>query len=169
MKADLTGDTVIIHDKKAFALFDKGCFGTFDKDKLIISLVEALYLMEKERLEIYNNDKLLDMKNFIKLAKKQEPRFWVKYRVYQDIRSRGYITKTALKYGADFRIYERGGKPGTHHAKWILFCINESEGYVWQKFTSMVRVAHSVKKKLLLGILDAENDISYYEVDWTTP
>ncbi|MDD5417817.1 MAG: tRNA-intron lyase [Candidatus Nanoarchaeia archaeon] len=168
MKGELTGDNVIIYGDKSKSFYDKGCFGSFEKNKLILSLTEALYLMEKERIEVYEKEKKLDFDSFIKKAQKIEPKFWVKYHVYKDIRSRGYITKTALKYGADFRVYDRGKLPGTH-AKWVLFCVSESEGFVWQQFTAMGRVAHSTKKKLLIGILDAENDVTYYEADWTTP
>ena len=85
------------------------------------------------------------------------------------MRNRGYIVKTALKFGADLRIYERGVKPGEEHAKWILYPVYESNGLTWQEFAAKNRVAHSTRKKLLIGIVDDENDVTYYEIEWKKP
>lgn len=35
--------------------------------------------------------------------------------------------------------------------------------------SSYVRVAHGVNKKLLFAVVDDENDITYYNVEWTRP
>jgi tRNA-intron endonuclease len=32
-----------------------------------------------------------------------------------------------------------------------------------------VRVAHGVNKYLLLAVVDEENDITYYNIEWTRP
>ena len=85
------------------------------------------------------------------------------------MRTRGYVIKTALKYGADFRVYDRGARPGEEHARWILHAVSEQESFDWKKFASMNRVAHSVRKRLMLGILDAEGDVTYYEIRWMRP
>ena len=85
------------------------------------------------------------------------------------MRRRGYIVKTALKFGADFRVYDRGVKPGEDHAKWVVFPVSEGDGLTWFEFSAKNRVAHSTKKKLLMGIADAEGEITYYEVGWIRP
>ena len=85
------------------------------------------------------------------------------------MRDRGYIVKTALKFGADFRIYDRGVKPGEDHAKWIVYPVHESESLTWYEFAAKNRVAHSTKKKLLIGIVDDEGDVTYYEIKWIRP
>ena len=89
--------------------------------------------------------------------------------MYRDIRTRGYITKTALKFGADYRVYPRGTKPGQEHAKWVLFCTNEGDAYTWTQFAAMNRVAHSTRKKLLVGIVDKEGECTFYEIRWKKP
>ena len=103
------------------------------------------------------------------MASKLEKDFWVRYIVFRDMRNRGYLVKTALKFGADFRVYDRGIKPGDDHAKWILFPVSESKGFTWYTFSAMNRVAHSTRKNLLVGIVDSENDVTYYEISWTKP
>ena len=85
------------------------------------------------------------------------------------MRNRGYIIKTALKFGADFRVYDRGVKPGEDHAKWIVYPVHEASVFTWHEFSAKNRVAHSTKKRLLLGVVDDENDVTYYEVRWMRP
>jgi len=169
--AIFSGDVVIINDEPSSnRIFNKGCFGAIVDQKLHLSLVEALYLLEKKDIVIMNKrKKLIDFNEFVRLASKLDPRFLSRYFVYADIRKRGYIVKTALKYGADFRVYDRGEHPGKEHAKWILFAVKETEHFDWRKFAAMMRVAHSVKKRILLGILDDEGDVTYYEIRWRRP
>ena len=113
--------------------------------------------------------KKLKIDDFIKKARKIEPNFWIRYVVFRDMRDRGYIIKTALKFGADFRVYDRGVKPGQDHAKWILYPIHEATTLTWYEFSAKNRVAHSTRKNLLIGIVDDENDVTYYSVSWTRP
>ena len=85
------------------------------------------------------------------------------------MREKGYVVKTALKFGADFRVYEKGRRPGKSHAKWIVFADRETNKTSWQEFSAKNRVAHSTKKRLLLAIVDEESDVSYYEINWVRP
>jgi tRNA-intron endonuclease len=98
--------------------------------------------------------------------KKFDTKIHLKYPVFKDLREKGYIVKTALKFGADFRIYSKGISPGKDHAKWVVFVEHESKALKWHEFSAKNRVAHSTNKKLLLAILDEESKPSYYEVSW---
>jgi tRNA-intron endonuclease len=89
--------------------------------------------------------------------------------VFKDLRNRGYIVKTALKFGADFRVYDRGVKPGEDHARWIIYPVHEASGLTWYEFAAKNRVAHSTKKRLMMGIVDDEGDVTYYEIRWVRP
>ena len=154
----------------AKALYEQSRYGEIKEEKIQYSLVEALYLLEKGKLVLKDlRDKDIVIDKVLKKAIKLEPNFWVRYIAYRDMRNRGYIVKTALKFGADFRIYDRGVKPGDDHAKWILYPVHESSALTWYEFAAKNRVAHSTKKKLLLGIVDDENDITYYVCSWTRP
>ena len=81
-----------------------------------------------------------------------------KYSVFKDMRKKGHILKTALKFGADFRAYEKGKMPGEEHAKWLVFSEKETGKFSWSEFSAKNRVAHSTKKILLLAIVDEEGD-----------
>ena len=152
-------------------LYNQSRYGELlDDGRVQLSLIEALYLIEKKRIIVYDSrNKVIEHDFFMKKAQKQEPNFWVRYAVYRDIRNRGYIIKTALKFGADFRIYDRGVKPGEDHARWVVFPVHEGSTLTWYEFAAKNRVAHSTKKRLLLGIVDSEMDVTYYECRWLRP
>jgi tRNA-intron endonuclease len=152
-------------------LYNQSRYGTtLESGKLQLSLLEALYLMEKNRLELRDSkNKALGFEELLKRATKLESNFWIRYCVFKDMRNRGYIIKTALKFGADFRVYDRGVKPGEDHARWIIYPVHEGSTLTWYEFAAKNRVAHSTKKRLMMGIVDDEGDVTYYEIKWLKP
>ena len=168
-KALIVGERVISAEREAKQLYDKSNYGEIAEDKVYYSLVEALYLLDKRRVVVYDGKKKLDFDSFLKKARELEPNFYTRFVVYRDMRNRGYIVKTALKFGADFRIYEKGVKPGQEHAKWILFPVYEGSTLTWHDFAAKNRVAHSTRKRLLLAIVDDEGDVTFYECRWLRP
>jgi len=171
IKAFLIGGKVITEDSdSARELYNQSRFGIILENKKVqLSLIEALYLLEKEKIVVYRNKKRIKCEELMKLSEKREPNIWTRFLVYKDLRNRGYITKTALKFGADFRVYERGIKPGEDHAKWIVYPVAEGSEITWYEFAAKNRVAHSTKKRLLIAIVDDECDVTYYEIRWTRP
>ncbi len=172
VQAVLAGEKVITESSdEAREFYNQSRFGTIaENGKVELSLLEALYLIEKGRLLVKSDaGKALVFETYLKRARKTEPNFWIRYCVFKDMRNRGYIIKTALKFGADFRVYERGVKPGEDHAKWIVFPVHEGSILTWHEFSAKNRVAHSTKKRLLIGVVDDENDVTYYEIRWMRP
>lgn len=170
--ATLTGSTALTEDSDtARDFYNESAFGKIMEDKKVqLSLHEALYLFERDKLIVKSSaGHKLSFKGFLRKAKKVEPNFWTRYCVFKDLRKRGYVVKTALKFGADFRVYDRGIKPGEDHARWVVYPVHESENLTWYEFAAKNRVAHSTKKRLLIGIVDAESDVTYYEIKWMRP
>jgi len=172
VNAYLIGQKIITENSdEALELYNQSRFGAIEEEKkLQLSLIEAVYLLEKKRLAVLDNkDNEIKKVSLIRKCIKLEPNFWARYLVFKDIRDRGYIIKTALKFGAEFRIYDRGVKPGEDHAKWIVYPVLEGQTITWHDFSAKNRVAHSTKKKLLIGVVDEEKDITYYEIRWVRP
>jgi tRNA-intron endonuclease, archaea type len=163
----------VITENSDFAkdLFNKSRFGVILKNGQVqLSFFEALFLVENSRLEVFDKrKKLLSFDSLMKKALKNNKDFKTGYFVFSDLRKRGYIVKTALKFGADFRVYDRGVKPGEDHAKWVAFPVHESKSLTWYEFSAKARVAHSTKKKLLICVVDDEGDVSYWENKWIRP
>lgn len=151
--------------------YNQSRFGSLaESGKVELSLLEAFYLLEKGRLVVKSDaGRKLTFESYFKKARKVEPNFWIRYCVFKDMRNRGYIVKTALKFGADFRVYDRGVKPGEDHARWIIYPVHEGDTLTWYEFAAKNRVAHSTKKRLLMGIVDDEGDVTYYEIKWMRP
>jgi len=169
IQAHLTGQIVSSNSSEAKFLFKKSSFGEIVGEKVQYSLTEALYLIETGKMEILIRDKKIPKKDLINRFRRIDKKLQIKYPVFKNLREKGYVVKTALKFGADFRVYEKGGKPGKKHAKWIVFVDHESKKLTWHEFSAKNRVAHSTKKNLLLAIVDEENSITYYEIRWLKP
>jgi len=165
-------ERIITEDSSgAKELYNQSRFGTLmDSGKVQLSLIEGLYLVEKNRLEVLDGrNKPMEFEKLFKKAQRLEKGLLVKYTVYKDMRDRGYILKTALKFGADFRVYDRGVKPGEDHARWVVYPVHESQALTWHEWAAKNRVAHSTKKRLLIAVVDIENDVSYWEARWMRP
>lgn len=171
MRGNIYDDFVTIQigesSKKAISLHEKSYFGKLESDVLELSLIEAFYLLENNRLSVYNGEERLSIDDLRNILKQKE--IYGKYVVFRDLKTRGYIIKTGFKYGSDFRLYERGKAPGSGHAKYLVKIIFEDYHMGVLNFSSYVRVAHGVNKSLLMAIVDEELDITYYTVEWTRP
>ena len=166
IQVQLIGNNLSTNNAEAFSLYKKSYFGEPVSCKIQYSLTEALYLLEKRKIEVFQKNKKLSFEELMNKLKKSDTRINLKYPVFKDLREKGYIVKTALKFGADFRVYDKGKTPNEEHAKWIVFVEHESKNLKWHEFSAKNRVAHSTKKNLLIAILDEESSVSYYEVSW---
>jgi len=164
--AYLIGESISSNLKLAIDLASKSNLGEFKKNKVIYSFSESLYLVEEKRMEVFYGNKKLDFNSLLKKLKRIDKDIILKYSVFKDLRDKGYIVKTALKFGSEFRVYEKGVKPGKGHAKWIVYPISQNSKLDLKDFSAKSRIANSTKKLLLLGIVDSDGDVSYYEVKW---
>ncbi len=167
--AHMINGSISSNSKEAFSLHERSRFGERKGEKIEYSSMEALFLLDEKKIEIISGNKKLDESQLIKKLKKWDKKLVQKFAVFSDLRKKGYIVKTALKFGAEFRIYEKGMKPGGDHAKWIVFVVKESESHSWHDFAAKNRVSHAARKKLLIAIVDEESDVTYFEVDWIKP
>ena len=166
IKAVLISEKLSSNSKEAQNLFATKKFGERSGEKIFYSLSEALFLVQDKKMEIedYKN-KVLSENEILRKFERIDKKFKNKFIVFKDLRKKGYIVKTALKFGAEFRVYEKR----KNHSKWILFPVSENKSITWQDFSAKNRVAHSTKKNLLIAIVDEETKVSYYEIRWIQP
>ena len=167
MNSELLGDLIIVRDGNIANIHEKSHYGNMTEDGLQLSLIEALYLMEKGKLDINLDSEDISIEKLFKIVREQGS--FTNYIVFRDLRNRGYIVKTGFKYGSEFRLYERGKSPGDGHSNYLVKVANENSEFMMSDLSSYVRVAHGVNKKLLFAVVDDENDITYYNVEWTRP
>ncbi len=148
--------------EEAIALASKSYIGEVKSGKVIYSIFEVLYLLDKNKAKLIQSSGVLNFNEFLRKNKKLQ----AIYEVFKDLKDKGHIIKEGMKFGADFRVYEKGDKPGKNHAKYLLHIIPNSKNLVTKDFCAKARVAHSTNKILLMAIVDSEGDISYYEINW---
>ena len=169
IKAKLLGEIISTNSKKAIDLYGKSRFGEMKKGKIIYSFSEVLFLVEEKKIEVFESGKKLSFDKLIEKLREIDKKIMIKYLVFKDLRKKGHIIKTALKFGAEFRVYAKGKRIGKEHAKWILYPVSENSELSWQDFSGKGRIAHSTNKNLLIAVVDSENDVTYYEVKWIRP
>jgi len=166
IKSVFINNVIKSNDPKAYSLEKTSHFGSKVKNIIEYSLYEAMYLVDTKKIEIFYRDKLLSNEEIEKKFNKIDKKFEIKYAVYSVLRKKGHIPKTALKFGADFRVYSKGNSPGKGHSKWIVYAESESSKNSWHEFSAKNRVAHSTNKTLLLAIVDSEKDVLFFEIAW---
>ncbi len=170
IQAIFSGEKITSTSSEAFTLHEKSCFGEKKQNKIEYALVEALFLVQENKMQLFaQSGKQLSQEQFLKKIKLLDKKIETKLIAFSDLRKRGYIVKTALKFGAEFRVYDKGDKPGKNHAKWLLFTAKEHDSLPLHEFAAKNRIAHSTKKLLLIAIIDEESDVTYYEVSWLRP
>lgn len=166
MAATLIDDRIIIDDKSTITrLYNKG-FGKLLEDKLELSFLEGLYLIERGSLKILDIGKEVTKEDILEKADEEE--FFLRYRVYRDLRERGYIVKTGFKFGAHFRVYERGNSL-KEHSKYLVHAIPENRTIAFPEVARAIRLAQGVKKIMIFAAVDDEGDVTYYSIDRITP
>ncbi len=177
IKAHIHGDRVVVWDRKqAKKLFEEGYFGKLREDRLELSLIETFYLLEKKKLEVFINEKKLGIKEFYEYCKKKDPRFYFRYVVYRDLRDRELPTKTGLKFGCDFRVYQRGVHPlkrgkktAREHTRWVVFSVPEGFKFSFPELARAVRLAHTIRAQMLWAVVSKDEKVKYFEVRFFKP
>lgn len=166
MSAQLIEDRVIVDDEPTVNRLQQKGFGRLSEGKLELSLLEALYLVEKDSLNVKINRRSATPNDLMNRVLEKD--FPLRYRVYRDLRERGYIIKTGFKFGAHFRVYERGEFP-SEHSKYLVHCTKESDALYFPELSRSVRLAEGVKKTFVFAVVDEEGDVTYYSINRMTP
>lgn len=170
MSGQLKGGTVLVEDQtEASQIHNKGFYGVPQSGgSLKLDLIEAIYLVESERLEVVSDDEKKSASDLLRLAHKTSEEFEILYLVYRELRQRGYVVKLG-QHPLDFRVFPRGGSPNKTPSKWWVAAISERSTFDLGKLMDDLDRTTEVRKKLLLAIVDEESDVTYYEVKRVHP
>lgn len=174
---------VIVWDSDSVILYDESGYGKplpeENPERLELDLIEAIYLVEKQKLKVFSKEgkkkKKLDFKDLMELGNKNVNEFHPQFIVFRDLRERGYVVKTGYKFGAHFRLYDRGvklkrGAKAPHeHTKAIVHAVAEESAFSLPEMSRAVRLAHNIRATMWWAILDREGDVTYYSLSRITP
>lgn len=162
-------DKVVV-EEDGEELFRSGGYGRFEDGKLYLTSFEAMNLVNRDKLEIFDNGEELTREDFYHKACEEDKSFPDKLLVYQDLRKRGFMVRPAYNYPGDLRVYERGtsfeeGDSKLSHVKWVMDVVRTTSSFSLKEKVDKIQNVRNIRAKLALGIVDEEGDVTYYRVD----
>ena len=172
----LEGAAVTVADPKAASqLHNKGWHGTPQSGGgLQLSLLEAAYLVEAGRLQVGrggdgsdtgciegSNGGQVSLGDLVAAGRAGDPSFEIRYIVYRDLRERGYVVRHSTTPGVDLEVFPRGQTPKDGTYMWML-AVSERASFATAPFIAMLKRAEELERKLLIGVVDEEGDVTHY-------
>ncbi len=147
----------VIADGEAADVLEAGGYGTrLDERRLKLAPVEALFLIANERLIL--EDISPGTVAYDAIVAGLDAEALEKSAVYAHLRDRGYVPRTGYKFGHHYRVY---GAAKTH-SEMLVHALPGGAALPMSVISRSVRLAHSVKKKMLFGCVHSEG-IFYVE------
>ncbi|HJW65935.1 MAG TPA: tRNA-intron lyase [Candidatus Bathyarchaeia archaeon] len=160
----LTKKGVEIAEKSSIDSLSQRGYGTAENEVFTLSFYEALYLHDKDLLEVKDKDgEKADFQRLLRCYETVDENAWVNYLVYRDLRSRGYVVREGFGAGIDFRIYERGAY-GKDTAQYLVLSVQEGRPLPIQTLVNAVQQCQSQKKELILAVMNRRGEAVHYSV-----
>jgi tRNA-intron endonuclease len=164
----IVGKGVRITEKSSIDALSQRGYGTADNGVFTLAFYEALYLLDKEMLEVKDEKgEAADFQAVLGCYEKADQNAWVNYLVYRDLRSRGYVVREGFGAGIDFRIYERGAY-GKDTAPYLILSTQEGKPVPVEDLTGALQRSQSQKKELILAVMNRRGEVVYYSVSQLT-
>jgi len=151
---EITPHTAILVGKSAMVsvptdsdLENAGFGKRLDENRIMLAPVELLYLMGNGLLHLEKGGNSIDRPEFAVIAGETDKELPEKEKVYAELRNHGYTPRTGYKFGHHFRVY--CGK--NIHSDMLVHAVEKEAVLPMSVISRSVRMAHSVKKKMLFG------------------
>jgi tRNA-intron endonuclease, archaea type len=160
----LTKKGVRVAEESSISSLSQRGYGTDEEGVFNLAFYEAMYLLDKQLLKVKDeHGKTVDFNHMLQLFEGVNENAWVKYLVYRDLRSRGYVVREGFGSGIDFRIYERGtyGKDTAHY---LVMSTLEGKPLPIQTLLDAVQQCQSQKKELVIAVMNRRGEVVHYSV-----
>jgi tRNA-intron endonuclease len=159
---------VSISEKKSVDELSSRGYGVPKGKELQLTFFEALYLLDKHLLEVKTKrGAKVEFQTLVQLYGRINENAWAGYLVYRDLRSRGYVVREGFGTKIDFRVYERGDY-SKDAAKYLILSVQEGKPISIQDLTNSLTESLSLKKELILAVVNRRGEIVYYSVSELT-
>ena len=144
-------------------------YGVPENEGLMVTFYEALFLLGKGIIEVKNKKTggKINFQTLLQRFQSIDKNAWVRYLIYRDLRSRGYVAREGFGLGIDFRVYERG-EYGKETAKYLIFGIQEGQPVSIEELARSLRYVQSLKKRLVLAVINRRGEVVYYTLSQLT-
>jgi tRNA-intron endonuclease len=166
VSAVYNGEKIVIPaQNEADSLNQDGYGSRIKTDVLTLDPCEALYLIEKERIVVINEEdgKMLSMQELLDRELLKDNLLWTKYIVYRDIRGRGFVIKDSKENNLGFVVYERGSylkKFPSYHVYTVSEGITETIGHLEEVLNNITKWNRFLK----LAVVDRRGEVIYYSL-----
>lgn len=153
-----------ITEKNSIDALSQRGYGTTENNIFTLTFYEALYLVDKQMLEVKNKKgEIEDFQSLLSSYDGVDENAWVHYLVYRDLRSRGYVVREGFGAEIDFRIYDRGTY-GKDTAQYIVISTQEGKPAPMKDLANALSQSQSLKKELVVAVMNRRGEIVYYSV-----
>ena len=155
--------TIVIDPKMQSVLTERG-FGELEKDTLILNSFETLYLLYNNKIELKKINKNIVFDELIQKYIQKNDDILIRFLLYRDLRTKGYVVKDGFGFGSDFRVYEKGTY-GQKDAKFLIFAFNEG---TQQKIGKLYKNIHEITqmgKEPIIAVIERRGEIIYYKIN----
>jgi len=167
-KGVITENGVKIPRKQGIEELSSRGYGVKENNEFLLTFYEALYLMDKGWLEIEGEKGgKVDFQKLLQHYEDIDENAWTKYLTYRDLRGRGYAVREGFGLGVGFRVYEKG-EYGKDTAKYMVMSLQEGRPISLEDLTRAMMQCQSLKKELILAVMNRRGEIVYYSVSQLT-
>jgi len=169
IEASLRENAVFVSSPESIEGLSSRGYGVSENGKLTLALYEALFLLGKRVIEVKDEEtgEEVSFQTLLKRFQSVDENAWVRYLIYRDLRSRGYVAREGFGLGIDFRVYERG-EYGKKTAKYLILGIQEGQPVSVGELARALRYVQSLKKSLVLAVINRRGEIVYYSLSELT-
>lgn len=171
VKAVLKEGRVLVPSQEEAEYLGQGGYGTPSESGTgsVLHSYEALYLLAEGRATVTEGEGGVEMgfQTLLERLREHDDEAWTRYLIYRDLRSRGYVVRDGYGFGFDFRLYGRG-EYGERPAKHIVYGIREGKPAPLERLNEILRFAQSVRKGLVLAVVDRRGEVVYYSISQLT-
>ena len=155
--------TIVLNPKMQNILKERG-FGESEKDTLILDSFETLFLLYNNKLELKKVNRKITFDELMQKSIQKHDDTLIRFLLYRDLRTRGYVVKDGFGFGSDFRVYERGNY-GLKDAKFLIFAFNEGTQQKIGKLYKNIEEITKMGKEPIIAVIERRGEIIYYKVN----
>jgi tRNA-intron endonuclease len=157
-EAILVGKSAMVIAASQSDLEQSGFGKRLDDERLMFAPVELLYLMGRGIISLKKGTVSLSAEEYFALARETDRELAEKDKVYTELREHNFTPRTGYKFGHHYRVY--CGK--NLHSDMLVHAVEKEASLAMSVISRSVRMAHSVKKKMLFGAVHT-NGIQFVE------
>tara|TARA_B100000029_G_scaffold357385_1_gene350178 strand:- start:67 stop:642 length:576 start_codon:yes stop_codon:yes gene_type:complete len=164
ISAKLINEKIIVLNPKMQKVLTERGFGELDNGSIILDSFETLYLLYNKKLELRKVNKVIVFDELMQKFIKKNDDILIRFLLYRDLRTKGYVVKDGFGFDSDFRVYERG-KYGLKDAKFLIFAFNEGTQQKIGKLYKSIEEISKMGKEPIIAVIERRGEVIYYKVN----